>query len=91
MAETAELVTLILFDLTNRDGNALARCRLRLARPAALVAAKLQSIEIRRGVTAAKRESDAYDVYRLLRANRLDEIAEELAGAPSDLGASRSG
>ncbi len=89
MAETAELVTLTLFDLTKRDGNVLARCQLRLARlarPAALVAAKLQSIETRRGATAAKRESDAYDVYRLLRAGRLHEIAEELAGAPADLG-----
>ena len=87
MAETAELVTLTLVDLTNRDGNVLARCQIRLARPAALVAAKLQSIETRRGATAAKRESDAYDVYRLLRAGRLHEIAEKLAGAPADLGA----
>jgi hypothetical protein len=51
------------------------------------VAAKLQSIETRRGATAAKRESDAYDVYRLLRVNRIGEMAEELASAPSDLGA----
>jgi len=86
MAETAELVTLTLVDLTNRDGTVLARCQIRLARPAALVAAKLQSIETRRGATAAKRESDAYDVYRLLRAGRLDEFADELTGAPADLG-----
>ncbi len=86
MAETAEVVTLTLFDLTKRDGNVVARCRPRLARPAALVAAKLQSIETRRGATAAKRESDAYDVYRLLRAGGLPEIAEELSGAPADLG-----
>jgi hypothetical protein len=87
MAETAELITLTLLDLTNSDERVLARCRLRLARPAALVAAKLQSIETRRGATAAKRESDAYDVYRLLRVNRIGEMAEELASAPSDLGA----
>lgn len=49
MAETADLVTLTLVDLTNRDGNVRARCQIRLARPAALVAAKLQSIETRRG------------------------------------------
>jgi predicted transcriptional regulator len=86
MAETAELVTLTLFDRIESGGGVLARCQLRLARPAALVAAKLQSIETRRGAMAGKRESDAYDVYRLLRANRVDEIAEELASAPSDLG-----
>ncbi|MHB8497004.1 MAG: hypothetical protein ACYDES_03250 [Acidimicrobiales bacterium] len=86
MAETAELVTLTLVDLTNRDGNVLERCQIRLARPTALVATKLQSIDARRGATAAKRESDAYDVYRLLRAGRLHEIAEELGGAPADLG-----
>ena len=86
MAETAELVILTLVDLTNRDRTVLARCRIRLARPAALVAAKLQSIATRRGATVAKRESDAYDVYRLLRAGRLDELADELAGAPADLG-----
>ena len=87
MAETAEFVTPTLVDPTKRDGNVLARWRLRLARPAALVAAKLQSIGTRRGATAAKRESDAYDVYSLLRAGRLQEIAEELGGAPADLGA----
>ncbi len=90
MAETAEVVTLSLFDQAERRREVVARCRLRLARPAALVAAKLQSIETRRGATAAKRESDAYDVYRLLRANHPHEIAVELSGGPADLGSWRA-
>lgn len=53
MAETAELVTVTLFDVSG--GGVLARCQLRLACSAALVAAKLQSVEARRGATAAKR------------------------------------
>ncbi len=86
MAETAEVVTLSLFDQAENHGEIIARCTLRRARPAALVAAKLQSIETRRGAMATKRESDAYDAYRLLRANHPDEIAEELSGGPADLG-----
>jgi hypothetical protein len=86
MADTAELVALTLVDRED-GGRVRARLELRLARPAALVAAKLQSIPTRRGGTMAKRESDAYDVFRLLQADRVTrQIPHALAGAPGDLG-----
>ncbi|HVC71183.1 MAG TPA: hypothetical protein VNC61_13085 [Acidimicrobiales bacterium] len=86
MADTAEVVVWTLVDREDA-GRVRARLELRLARPAALVAAKLQSIPTRRGGREAKRESDAYDVYRLLQADRVTrEISRALAGAPGDLG-----
>jgi hypothetical protein len=86
MADTAELVALTLID--RDDGTRVrAELELRLARSAALVAAKLQSIPTRRGRTQDKRESDAYDVYRLLQADRVaKEIPSALAMAPGELG-----
>lgn len=86
MADTAESVALTLVDEV-KGGRVRARLELCLARPAALVAAKLQSIPTRRSGTLAKRESDAYDVYRLLQADRVTrEIPQALASAPGDLG-----
>lgn len=86
MADTAELVALTLVD--RDDGTRVrAQLELRLARSAALVAAKLQSIPNRRGANQDKRESDAYDVYRLLQADRVaKEIPSALAVAPGELG-----
>jgi hypothetical protein len=86
MADTAEVVVLTLVDRDD-DERVRARLELRLARSAALVAAKLQSIPTRRGTTEGKRESDAYDVYRLLQADRgAREIPNALATAPGELG-----
>jgi hypothetical protein len=87
MAETAEAVSLVLVDPAEDGARVRARLGLRLARSAALVAAKLQSIPTRRGATQDKRESDAYDVYRLLQADRTDQqIPDNLALAPGGLG-----
>jgi hypothetical protein len=85
MADTAEAVELTLVD--REDGHVRARLGLRLARSPALVAAKLQSIPTRRDETQDKRESDAYDVYRLLQADRsAQQVPVALASAPGDLG-----
>jgi len=86
MADTAEEVVLSVVGGDRGQAGVVAVERLRLATPAALVAAKLQSIPARRARALDKRESDAYDVYRLLRADRDGEIAQALAGAPGDLG-----
>jgi hypothetical protein len=86
MADTAEEVVLSVVGGERGQVGVVAVERLRLATPAALVAAKLQSIPSRRARALDKRESDAYDVYRLLRADRDGDIARALAGAPGDLG-----
>ncbi len=84
MAATAEDVQLRLVR-TYPAETVLVR-PLRLARPAALVAAKLQSIPTRRARAADKRMSDTFDVYRLLDGDPTFTICAELAEAPSDLG-----
>ena len=58
-----------------------------IARPPALVAAKLQSMRTRRAATAAKATSDVYDTYRLLRAyDGEGSVADALAAGPVDVG-----
>jgi hypothetical protein len=85
MADSAELVRL---RLIRRDGEATSIAferELRLARSPGLAAAKLQSIPTRRGETADKRHSDAYDVYRLLGCQLGQAVARGMAEGPLDL------
>lgn len=84
MAATAEEVRLRL--VRRSPVETVIDRSLRLARPAALVAAKLQSIPTRRARALEKRCSDAYDVFRLLSADPALQICEELATSPADLG-----
>lgn len=82
--ETAEPMLVV---ARNRAGRTLTSARVDVATPAALVGMKLHAIRKRRGATAAKRGSDAYDVYRLLALRNADgSLATALARAPVGLG-----
>lgn len=81
IAEGAEPVEL---ELRDGDLALLISRTLRLARPAGLVGAKLQAIETRSAASAAKRHTDALDIYRLLRTGP-ETMAAELMLAPGDL------
>jgi hypothetical protein len=71
-----------------QDGTVTAETVVNLARPAPLVAAKLQSRLTRKGATKDKELSDVYDIYRLLEAcDRDGEISDELVTAPVDISA----
>lgn len=87
MADTADDVRFRLLRNSPNGVETIIERPLRLARPAALVAAKLQSTRTRRDARQEKRYSDAYDVYRLLGADSALAIAAELANGPPDLGA----
>jgi hypothetical protein len=86
MAGTADDVRVQLVRGPGEGSATVVDRRLRLARPAGLVAAKLQSIRTRRDARPEKRFSDSYDFYRLLGEGRSEIIARELATAPADLG-----
>ena len=80
--ETAVPTRLVVVD----DRRILVRADAPIAGPAALVAAKLQSMRRRRR-DPIKAASDAYDIYRLLSTRDRDgAIGTALAGAPVDLG-----
>jgi hypothetical protein len=71
----------------NRGGRLLASARVDVATSAALIAMKLNAIRQRRGATAIKRGSDAYDMYQLLARLDVDgNIATALVQAPAGLG-----
>ncbi len=81
--QTARTTRLIVMDRSA----ILAGASAAIAQPAALVAAKLQSMRTRKAATAAKAVSDVYDTYRLLAAYDGDgSIARALAAAPVDVG-----
>jgi hypothetical protein len=81
--ETAGTTTLVVID----GSTTLAAATVAIAQPHALVAAKLQAMRTRRGESAPKAVSDVYDTYRLLAAHDRDgSVADELAGAPMDVG-----
>ncbi len=83
--ETAEPMLVV---ARNRAGRTSRSAQVEVATPAALVAMKLHAIRKRRGATAAKRGSDAYDMYRLLALRDADgSIASTLMHAPAGLGA----
>lgn len=82
--ETARITRLAVLDRSTT----LASATVALATPAALVAAKLQSMRSRRGAAESKTVSDVYDTYRLLAAYDSDgSVADSLAGGPVDVGA----
>ena len=69
-----------------REGTVTAETVVNLARPAPLVATKLQSRLSRKGSTKDKELSDVYDIYRLLEAhNRDGDVSNELVAAPVDI------
>jgi NAD(P)-dependent dehydrogenase (short-subunit alcohol dehydrogenase family) len=70
------------------EGGVGSAASCRVARPAALVAMKLQSAPRRREVRAYKGSNDYLDIFRLVSHVGLSvSIAEELRGAPHGLGA----
>lgn len=80
---TAEAVDLQVADGTTTQVTAA----LAVARPAALIACKLQSCQ-RRQRAEAKASSDIYDIYRLLvEYDRGGDVAAGMACGPEDLGA----
>lgn len=79
--------TPVVLDLVVVDGDdVLAGATLPVARPAGLVATKLQSLRDRRRLPG-KAATDVLDAYRLLVAHDRDgAVAADLATAPGDLG-----